>query len=350
VAALEDTGADCVTGPALPLELETPHQALVAGLVGSTNESTPRTLSLAGDTADRLAVRVAEQLGPGLNVAVRADVLRALGGFDPALGPGTVARGAEDLDLYIRLLQAGQAVGFQPDALVWRGLPRDLAGAKRAAVARGMSIGVAISKHVHDGNKLAVELRAAARHIRRRAARPGNPRRTLFETRALTGLIAAPVAYSQSVRAQARLPAGPERPTVLLEPPPAPAPVSLMPDEARPVTPRWADVGLAALIAAAVAVALVPVPAAARIVVTFVAACLVPGGALIRYLRLDFGASWLAMATALSLAVETLASLALIWTGWWHPELVAIALGAISVLVIAFDWSRHRGAGPALPA
>jgi hypothetical protein len=213
-----------------------------------------------------------------------------------------------------------------------------------------MSIGVAISKHVRDGDRLATELRTAARHIRRRAARPGNPRRTLFETRALTGLIAAPVAYSQSVRAQARLPAGPERPTVVLEPPPAPPPVSLMPDEGRPATPRWADAGLAALIAAAVAVALVPVPSAARIAVTFVAACLVPGGALIRYLRFDFGASWLAMATALSLAVNTLASLALVWTGWWHPALAAIALGAISALIIVFDWTRHRGAGPALPA
>ena len=56
------------------------------------------------------------------------------------------------------------------------------------------------------------------------------------------------------------------------------------------------------------------------------------------------------MATALSLAVETLASLALIWTGWWHPALVAIALGAISLVIIVFDWIRHRGTGPALPA
>lgn len=350
VAALEETGAECVTGPALPLELETPAQALAAGLTGSTNESSPRTLSLADQEAERLVVQVAEQLGPGPNIAVRADTLRALGGFDPALGPGTVAGGAEDLDLYIRLLQAGHTVGFQPDALVWRELPSDLPAARRAAFTHGVSIGVAISKHVSHGNNLAAEVRAAARHIRRRAARPDNPRRKLFKTLALTGLHAGPTVYSQSVRAQARLPAGPDRPTVVLEPPPAPPPVSLMPDEARPVTPRWADVGLAALIAAAVAVAVVPVPAAVRILVTLVAACLVPGGALIRYLRFDFGASWMAMATALSLAVETLASLALIWTGWWHPALVAIALGAISVVIIVFDWIRHRGTGPALPA
>jgi hypothetical protein len=80
------------------------------------------------------------------------------------------------------------------------------------------------------------------------------------------------------------------------------------------------------------------------------AACLVPGGAVVRYLRFDFGASWLAMAAALSLGFETLASLARIWTGWWHPAAVAIGLGALSALIIVFDWSRRHGAGPALPA
>jgi hypothetical protein len=182
----------------------------------------------------------------------------------------------------------------------------------------------------------------------------GSSRRKLLETLALTGLLAAPAAYRQSAHAQSRLPAGPERPAVVLEPPvppPAPAPVSLMPDDGPPATPRWADAGLAALIAAAVAVAVVPgVPSAARILVTLVAACLVPGGAVVRYLRFDFGASWLVMAAALSLGVETLASLALVWTGWWHPAAVAIGLGALSALIIVFDWSRRHGAGPALPA
>src|SRR5438552_840888 len=83
-------------------------------------------------------------------------------GFAPALGPGAVAGGAEDLDLYIRLLQAGHTVGFQPDALVWRELPSDLPAARRAAFTHGVSIGVAISKHVSHGNNLAAEVRAAA--------------------------------------------------------------------------------------------------------------------------------------------------------------------------------------------
>jgi O-antigen biosynthesis protein len=353
VGALEETGAQCVTGPALPLELETSTQVLAEQLTGSITEAMPRTLSLADQSVERLAVRAAEQLGAGLNIAARADTLRAVGGFDPALGRGTLARGGEDVDLYMRLLQAGHAVGYQPDALVWRALPRELPAARRDAFAHGMGIGAAISKHVHS-DQLAAEIRAAARHLRRKAARADNPRRKLLGTLALAGLVAAPAAYRQSVHAQARLPAGPERPTVVLEPPqppPAPAPVSLMPDEARPATPRWADLGLAALIAGAVAVAVVPgVPSAARILVTLVAACLVPGGALVRYLRFEFGASWLAMAAALSLGVETLASLALVWTGWWHPALVAIGLGAISLLIIAFDWSRRHGAGPALPA
>ena len=352
VDALEETGAECVTGTALPLELETPAQALAEQLTGAASEATPRTLSLADSSVERLAVRAADQLGADLNIAVRADTLRALGGFDPALGRGTLARGGEHLDLCIRLLQAGHAVGYQPDALVWRGLPRELQAARREAFAHGMGLGAAVSKHVH-GDHLPAELRAAARHIRRRSARSGSSRRKLLETLALTGLLAARAAYRQSVQAQSRLPAAPERPAVVLEPPvppPAPAPVTLMPDEAPPATPRWADAGLAALIAAAVAVSVVPVPSAARILVMLAAACLVPGGAVVRYLRFDFGASWLAMAAALSLGFETLASLALIWTGWWHPAAVAIGLGALSALIIVFDWSRRHGAGPALPA
>jgi hypothetical protein len=74
----------------------------------------------------------------------------------------------------------------------------------------------------------------------------------------------------------------------------------------------------------------------------------VPGGALVRYLGLDFGVSWLAMAAGVSLGVEVLGSLALVWTGWWHPEVLAIALGAVSVLFIVLDWGRRRAA-PALP-
>ena len=212
-----------------------------------------------------------------------------------------------------------------------------------------MGLGAAITKQVQhfEGDRLSSEIRAAARHLRRKGARASqanSPRAKLLETLALTGLVAAPAAYRQSRRTHARLPAAPELPAIVLEPPPAR-------DRDEPVRagpPRWADAGLVALIAAAVAVALAPAPAGIRIAVMLVAACLVPGGAVVRYLQLEFGASWVAIAAAVSLALEVAGSLALVWTGWWHPEVLAIGLGAASALLIVVDWSRPR-AEPGLP-
>jgi GT2 family glycosyltransferase len=55
----------------------------------------------------------------GVNASVRADVARAVGGFDHALGPGP--RGwlvNEDLEFFQRVRAAGYPIGYVPDALV----------------------------------------------------------------------------------------------------------------------------------------------------------------------------------------------------------------------------------------
>lgn len=52
-----------------------------------------------------------EDLGIGANFAIRREVLSALGGFDPLLGPGApYFRGAEETDLLIRALYQGYLV------------------------------------------------------------------------------------------------------------------------------------------------------------------------------------------------------------------------------------------------
>ncbi|MFD4636454.1 glycosyltransferase family 2 protein [Lentzea sp. NPDC058436] len=56
--------------------------------------------------------------GSGNNMAFRVPVLRAVGGFDTALGAGRPTRGGEDLDAFAAVLLAGHAVLYTPDALV----------------------------------------------------------------------------------------------------------------------------------------------------------------------------------------------------------------------------------------
>ena len=66
------------------------------------------------------APRVLEYECPwGVNVSVRTDVAREIGGFDGTLGPG--AHGwlvNEDIDFFRRVRAAGHALGYVPDALV----------------------------------------------------------------------------------------------------------------------------------------------------------------------------------------------------------------------------------------
>ena len=54
--------------------------------------------------------------GIGANMAVRADALAEVGGWDPCIGPGAKFGNADDHDLTVRILLAGYAVAFTPDA------------------------------------------------------------------------------------------------------------------------------------------------------------------------------------------------------------------------------------------
>jgi GT2 family glycosyltransferase len=60
----------------------------------------------------------AGEMGSGNNMLFRTEALRKLGGFDEALGAGTPAKGGEDLDVFRRVVLAGQVLVYAPEALV----------------------------------------------------------------------------------------------------------------------------------------------------------------------------------------------------------------------------------------
>ncbi|MET9682116.1 glycosyltransferase [Streptomyces coeruleorubidus] len=115
-----DPGLGCSTGLILPARLTTPAQVLLESHGGFAKGFTPRTYDPARPPGDEpLFPFTAGRFGSGANMAFRTAVLREVGGFDPATGAGTAARGGDDLYGFVRVLTQGHRLRYTPHALVW---------------------------------------------------------------------------------------------------------------------------------------------------------------------------------------------------------------------------------------
>ncbi len=121
-AAFEETGADFVAGRILPRWEADPPPWLSAALHGvlAIPDNGERRLTIApgADGAHVMTV--------GANMAVRAPVMRHVGGFRRDLGKlsGTLRTG-EDHDLFLRMLAAGYRGVYEPLARVRHFVPRE---------------------------------------------------------------------------------------------------------------------------------------------------------------------------------------------------------------------------------
>ncbi|MFD7341007.1 glycosyltransferase [Streptomyces violascens] len=115
-----DPRLGCVTGLILPARLTTPAQILLESHGGFTKGFAPRHFDPRRPPADEpLFPFTAGRFGSGANMAFRARAIRAVGGFDPATGTGTPARGGDDLYAFARVVVAGHRLSYTPEALVW---------------------------------------------------------------------------------------------------------------------------------------------------------------------------------------------------------------------------------------
>jgi glycosyltransferase involved in cell wall biosynthesis len=112
VAEFEDPMVAVATGVTLPYELETEGQLLFEKMGGFTR-GYRRTAF-----APRLALW-AGAAGAGVNMALRASMIRSIGLFDEALDAGTRTRSGGDHDYFSRALARGYRVLYTPRALVW---------------------------------------------------------------------------------------------------------------------------------------------------------------------------------------------------------------------------------------
>ncbi|MEV7024091.1 glycosyltransferase, partial [Kitasatospora sp. NPDC093558] len=161
-----DRRTGCVTGLILPAELATEAQAAVVRHADFDKGFAVRRWSLADPPPDPLFPFTAGRFGSGGNMAIRAALLRSLGGFDLATGPGTPARGGEDLLAFFRVLADGYALVYQPGAVVWHRHRRTDEALAVQAFGYGSGLGAYLTAAVrHEPQLLPALLRRLPRGI-----------------------------------------------------------------------------------------------------------------------------------------------------------------------------------------
>ena len=103
---------------------------------------------------------------------------------------------------------------------------------------------------------------------------------------------------------------------------------------AHPRTPRGVGALLLVVVAAVLADGL-GAPGTLRAGLTLAVVMFLPGYAVLSRMRFGDRASATAMTVAASFSVEILVALLMAWTGFWHPVVAAVVLGAASLIVLA---------------
>ena len=213
--AFVETGAGCVTGLILPIELRTREQSWVEQYGGFARGFERREFSMKSPPEeDPLFPFTAGRFGSGANMAFTTELLDRLGGFDAALGAGTRAKGGDDLAAFARTLLAGETLVYQPDAVV-RHLHHDTFAALRTmAHGYGVGLGAYLTSLFWGQPQLAGEfvrrLPAGLRHLTRQdSAKNRNiqsdyPRELVVTER--MGLLRGPFSYIASRRTSSTAP------------------------------------------------------------------------------------------------------------------------------------------------
>lgn len=141
-------GVGCVTGLILPAQLETPAQLLLEQHGGFDKGFEMRVFDRRERSSDPLFPFTAGQFGSGANMAFDTAILRELGGFDPAIGAGTFARGGDDLAGFFRVVTAGHRLVYQPGAVVWHRHHRDMSALRNQAYGYGVGLGAFVASSI----------------------------------------------------------------------------------------------------------------------------------------------------------------------------------------------------------
>ena len=167
-AFADDESVACVTGIIAPRELDTLPQQWVEGNVIYDKGLQRRTFDRSHRSSDPLFPYTAGAFGSGANMAFRASFLRKHGGFDEALGAGTIAMGGDDLAAFYDVISSGNRLVYEPAAIALHQHPRQYAALKRQSYGYGVGLGAHLTRCLLKSPGMAlVFLRHAPAVIRR---------------------------------------------------------------------------------------------------------------------------------------------------------------------------------------
>ena len=142
-------GVHCVTGFCPPMYLDTPEQLLFeSSMAWGTRQGFRPVLYRYQLADDPVHPYRAGSFVNGSNMIYDTEVFRSMGGFDESLGPGTRARGGEDLDAPIRILAAGGLIAFEPAVIGWHADRYDDRSFSRHMYTYGLGLTAFLAKHV----------------------------------------------------------------------------------------------------------------------------------------------------------------------------------------------------------
>jgi glycosyltransferase involved in cell wall biosynthesis len=210
----------CVTGLTLASQLETPAQ-IIFEQYGAFNRGYESLLfnREINPTGTLLYPYTAGVFGGGGNSAIRVDRSDDVLRFDRRLGPGSLAFGAEDLDMFLRVILRGNYIRYVPGAISWHEHRRSYEELRWQLFTYGAAFTALLTKWITSDVRVSIDL---ARMVPKFLAgsigklRSGSKPATPFPTETVTtfpnelrrlervGFAYGPIAYFRSVRRERR--------------------------------------------------------------------------------------------------------------------------------------------------
>ena len=205
--------ADVATGLVLPSELATQTQLHFEGYGGFAKGLERRAWDLSTPDHSHLVYPFSGgSFGSGNAMAFRREALERIGGFDLALGAGSVTGGGEDIDAFTHLVLTGSTLVYEPRAVCWHEHRRDEAALTAQVWTYGTGFGAVLVKWVLRSGRLRLGLLRKVL-VLLQALRPGRPQAAADRPDAppelsvleLRGMLASPWLYAKAVVAARRV-------------------------------------------------------------------------------------------------------------------------------------------------